>query len=537
MLSSVIMSNVTWSATDEALLKDINLTFGAERTGLVGRNGVGKSSLLKLICGELLPHSGTVLVNGSVGFLRQIVQIESQLTVADLFGVASALATLNRIERGDANDDDFALADWTLESRIASSLADLKLDVAMNTPLVSLSGGQRTRAALAALIFDKPSFVLLDEPTNNLDGEGRNAVIDFLSHWRSGAIVVSHDRDLLDTMDAVVELTSLGSTRYGGNWSYYQERKAVELSASKRELNEAERRLIDVDRASQAAAERKTRKDNAGKSKRAKGDAPNAALNSMRDRSEKTGAENARLAERRRNQAQADVVAARERIEVLQPFAVALASTQLPANKTVLALELVSAGYDPLCPVVQDLSLKIVGPERIAIIGPNGSGKSTILSVIGGGLKPSSGIVKVFTPFAMLDQRMSLLDPSATIRDNFRRINVDADENVCRAALARFKFRADAALLLVSSLSGGQMIRAGLACVLGGKHPPPLLILDEPTNHLDVESVETVERGLCAYDGALLVVSHDARFLDAIGVNRTIAMGARPRGSLPRHRV
>src|SRR5262249_39646744 len=126
------------------------------------------------------------------------------------------------------------------------------------------------------------------------------------------------------------------------------------------------------------------------------------------------------------------------------------------------------------------------------------------------------------TDFAMFDQRVGLLDTSVSIRDNFRRINPKADENACRAALARFMFRSDAALQVVSSMSGGQLLRAGLACVLGGPTLPALLILDEPTNHLDIDSIEAVEAGLRAYDGALLVVSHDEPFLEAIAVSRRL---------------
>jgi ATPase subunit of ABC transporter with duplicated ATPase domains len=132
--------------------------------------------------------------------------------------------------------------------------------------------------------------------------------------------------------------------------------------------------------------------------------------------------------------------------------------------------------------------------------------------------------VRIMTDFAMLDQRVSLLDPSTSIRDNFRRINPKADENACRAALARFMFRADATLQVVSSLSGGQLLRAGLARALGGPTPPPLLILDEPTNHLDIDSIESVEAGLRAYDGALLIVSHDEAFLEAIGISRRLEL-------------
>jgi len=172
-----------------------------------------------------------------------------------------------------------------------------------------------------------------------------------------------------------------------------------------------------------------------------------------------------------------------------------------------------------------------MGPERVAITGQNGSGKTTLLALISGALKPWSGSVRVVSS-AILDQRVSLLDPSLSIRDNFRKINPDADETACRAALARFMFRADAALQIVSSLSGGQLLRAGLACVLGGTTPPELLILDEPTNHLDIDSIAAVEAGLRAYDGALLVVSHDEIFLEGIRISRRLEMSS-PTGKRP----
>jgi ATPase subunit of ABC transporter with duplicated ATPase domains len=208
MPASIILSNLSWSTPDgRPLLSNLDLSFGAERTGLVGRNGVGKSTLLKLIAGELQPPSGAVSFGGSLGILRQSVQVEPDETVADLFQVTGALAVLRRAEAGEATAEELASADWTLETRIASALDRAGLDAAPETLLAALSGGQRTRAGLAALIFTDPDFLILDEPTNNLDREGREAVIELLANWRAGAIVVSHDRELLDTVDAIVEMT------------------------------------------------------------------------------------------------------------------------------------------------------------------------------------------------------------------------------------------------------------------------------------------------------------------------------------------
>lgn len=527
MSHSITIANLSWATPEgRPLFADLDLTFGPERAGLVGRNGVGKTTLLKLIAGELQPLTGSIAVNGRLGVLRQSVQGSAAETIADLFGVRDALAPLRRAAAGEASADDLAKADWTLEARIEAALARVGLHADAATKLAELSGGQRTRASLAALVFAEPDFLLLDEPTNNLDREGRAAVADLLAGWRAGAIVISHDRELLDRMDAIVELTTLGARRYGGNWTAYRARKALELAAAEHDLADAQKRAADVDRRAQERLEKQEQRDRAGRKKAMRGDIPRILLGGMKDNAEKSGGESARLANKQRAQAAEDAAAARAKIEVLQPLKVTLPPTGLATSKTVLRLEHVSAGYAADAPVIRDLSFDMVGPERVALTGPNGSGKTTLLSLLIGALSPWRGEARVYVEYALLDQRVSMLDPALSIRDNFLRINPKADENACRAALARFMFRADAALQIVGTLSGGQMLRAGLACVLGGDQPPQLLILDEPTNHLDIDSIEAVEAGVRAYDGALLVVSHDEAFLQNIGVTRRLELMA-----------
>jgi ATPase subunit of ABC transporter with duplicated ATPase domains len=228
MPSSIILSRITLTAPDgRTLVSNIDLTFATERTGLVGRNGVGKTTVLSLIAGDSPSVSG-VTVNGTVGLLRQSVQITDGEAIIDLFGARTALAVLRRAEAGEATGDEVAGADWTLERRIAAALASVGLDVSPETPLTRLSGGQATRARLAALIAAGPDFLLLDEPTNNLDRDGRQTVVELLAGWQGGAIIVSHDRELLEGMDVIVELSSLGppamaatgaSIARANNWS------------------------------------------------------------------------------------------------------------------------------------------------------------------------------------------------------------------------------------------------------------------------------------------------------------------------------
>ncbi len=522
---SITISNLSWSTPDgRAVLSGLDFNFQSERTGIVGRNGVGKSTLLRLLTGELAPASGNIAIDGSIAMLRQTVQVASHESIADLFGARGALALLRKAEAGEASVEEIGDADWTLEARIDEALAGVALPLPADTPLAQLSGGQRTRAALAGAMFAAPDFLLLDEPTNNLDRAGREAVRDLLARWRGGAIVVSHDRELLEEMDAIVELTGLGAARYGGGWSAYRERKAIEQAAADAELAGAEKRIDAAQRQAQAATERQDRRDSRGNRQAARGGMPKILLGAMKRRAEETRAAGSRLAERQRSDAEEQLSSVRAKIEIVEPLSVGLPSTGLPTSRTVLTLDQITAGYTEGQPVIRGLSLTITGPERVAITGPNGSGKSTLLALIAGTLAPWSGQVRVGVPFALFDQRVSLLDPALSIADNFLALNPGTTNNQCRAALARFRFRADAADRIVGTLSGGQMLRAGLACVLGAPQPPQLLILDEPGNHLDIDSLTAVETGLAAYDGALLGVSHDTACLDAIGSTRTVEL-------------
>ncbi|MEJ7934534.1 ABC-F family ATP-binding cassette domain-containing protein [Sphingobium sp. AN558] len=525
MPASITLSRLGWSAPDgAAVLSDLDFTFTRERIGIVGRNGVGKSTLLSLIDGSRQPSAGRIHIEGTIATLRQTVQVEPDHRIADLFDARAALALLDRAEAGNATMAMLADCDWTLPARIEAALATTGLDASPQTPLARLSGGQRTRAALAAAIFARPDFLLLDEPTNHLDTEGRRALADMLAQWRAGAIVVSHDRALLETMEAIGELTTLGLARYGGNWSDYRARKEIEQDAAAQELDHATRRLDQVARKIQLTAERKQRRDGVGARIGAKGGMPRILIGARKNQAETSGGQAARLADRLRAEATEAEQLARARVEHHDDITVALPPARVANGQRIVTLGRITAGYDPAHPVLHDVSFSVVGPERVAIGGANGSGKSTLLHVIAGSLSPLSGTIALHVPAALLDQNVDFIDRQASIADNFARLHPDIGHQGVRAALARFGFRADLALQRAGTLSGGELLRAGLACVLSGQVAPPLLLLDEPTNHLDLDSIAAVEAGLRAYDGALIVVSHDRAFLDAIGIDRHIAV-------------
>ncbi len=525
MSSLVDLKHVFWSTPDgAAVLSGVSVSFGAEATGLVGRNGSGKSTLLRLIAGDLDPASGAIVRTGRIGMLRQQIGRVLEGTVADAIGAAAGLAVLARIERGEGGEADFAAGDWSLPERVGQALAAMSLgDVELDRPAASLSGGQHTRLALSALLLGAPDLILLDEPTNNLDADGRAAVAELLAGWKGGAIVASHDRALLEGVDRIIELSGLGPRVYGGGWSLYAARKQQEREAAEHRLEAAEQAVRRVQRDAQEARERQQRADSRGRAKRAKGDAPKILMDARQGRAERTAARGSALAGRKRDDAGSVLDEARRGVEILAPLRVRTPDAGHHDKRRVLAFD--DAGwYAPNGTwVLRHLSLTVGGGERIAVTGANGAGKTTLLRLASGALAPSEGAVRRFGRVAMLDQQVVLLDAGETVLANFMRLNPALTDNEARALLAGFLFRGRAAEKAVASLSGGERLRAGLACVLGGE-APDLLILDEPTNHLDLDSIAVLETALAAYGGALLVVSHDDVFLQAIGAERWIEL-------------
>jgi len=509
------------------LFHDLTLAVGAERIGLVGRNGSGKSTLLRIAAGEVAPSAGSVSRGGSVGVLVQ--DWPGELAVSDVLGVTEMLARLARLAAGEGSEEDLAEADWTLEPRVETALAEAGLgEMALDRRITTLSGGERTRVGMARLMLDAPDLLLLDEPTNNLDADGRAAIAALVAGWRGGVMVASHDRALLEAMDRIVELSPIGCRVFGGGWSAFAEAREAERERAAAELDRASGGLREVERAAQRAREVKARRDRDGRAYAASGSAPKILMGMAAERAENSGARGERLAERMRGEAGERLEAARARVEIVTPLTIDLPPSGLPANRHLLTFEEVTLAVGGR--VLGPWSFEIAGPERVAVAGRNGAGKSSLLR-IAIGAPPSSGKVMRAAEnsdgarLAMLDQHVGLLDPALSVLDNFRRLHPAMSQQEARAACARFAFRNKDALQLAGTLSGGERLRAGLACVLGGEAVPQLLLLDEPTNHLDLESIEVLEAALKSYDGALLVVSHDRAFLEAIGVERTIALG------------
>ncbi|MEU7028455.1 ribosomal protection-like ABC-F family protein [Streptomyces sp. NPDC046275] len=526
--ASVICSQLSFSWPDDTpVFQDLSFTVGAGRTGLVAPNGSGKSTLLKLIAGELRPTAGSVVVDGTLGHLPQSLPLSSGTTVAQVLGIDAIVRAIDAVESGDVDERHFTTIgdDWDIEERTRAQLDRLGLGgLALDRVLDTLSGGQIITLGLAAQLLRRPDVLLLDEPTNNLDLDARHRLYEVLDDFNGCLLLVSHDRALLDRMDRIAELDRGQLRLYGGTFTAYEEAVRAEREVAEKNVRNAEQELKREKREMQQARERaERRQSNAARNLKSAG-LPKIFAGTMKRGAEESAGRAGQMHAARVGEAKARLDEAERALRQEQRLALDLPDTRVPAGRTLFHGEelRVRLGDRELF-TAPGAGLDIRGPERIALTGPNGAGKSTLLKLVAGALDPDGGTVsRADGRVAYLSQRLDLLDPDRTVAENFADRAPERPEAERMTLLARFLFRGARAHLPVGVLSGGELLRATLACVLGADPAPHLLLLDEPTNNLDLVSVAQLESALDAYQGAFLVVSHDERFLREIGVRRRL---------------
>jgi ATPase subunit of ABC transporter with duplicated ATPase domains len=481
------------------------------RIGVVGPNGVGKSTLLRVLAGLEEPDGGAVTATGAVGYVPQERDTRAGETVraylARRTGVGAAEARMDALaarlaaepelaaEYAEALDAFLARGGEDFDARAEAVLPGLPLE----REVESLSGGESARAALASILLARFDVILLDEPTNDLDFAGLARLERFLEEFAGGAVVISHDRAFLDrVVTRVVELDEWthGATEYAGGWSAYEaeRRRRRDRHYRRFEAYESEKERIEE----QARQMRRWEERGYGQGRKKK------KTKDVRKAYEKK-------------------LATLERVDKpYEPWQLRLGLAAASRSGDVvarLAGAVVERGSFRLGP----LTLEISWGERVAIVGPNGSGKSTLLDALLGGVPLAAGTRLVGTGVVLgeLEQQRGRFDTPTPLLDAF----VDASGLLvedARTLLAKFGLGEDDVLRAGESLSPGERTRAGVALL--SARGVNCLVLDEPTNHLDVEAIEELERALEGYDGTVLLVTHDRVFLDRFGATRTIEM-------------
>ena len=526
----VVCSNLSFTWPDDTpVFQDLSFTVGSGRTGLVAPNGAGKSTLLKLIAGELRPGAGSVSVAGTLGYLPQSLPLTGDLTVAEVLGVAAIIAAIDAVESGDVDEKHFTTIgdDWDVEERTRAQLDRLGLaDLTLDRSLRTLSGGQVISLGLAAQLLKRPDVLLLDEPTNNLDLDARHRLYDALEDFNGCLLLVSHDRALLDRMERIAELDRGELRFYGGNFTGYEEAVRAEQEVAEKNVRSAEQDLKREKREMQQARERaERRQSNAARNLKNAG-LPRIFAGNMKRGAQESAGRAGQLHADRVSEAKARLDEAGRSLRDEQRITLDLPDTSVPAGRNLFVGEQLRVRLgDKDVFTGQGIDLIIRGPERIALTGANGAGKSTLLRLLNGDLTPQSGEIKrADGRIAYLSQRLDLLNPDRTVEQSLAAFAPSLIHTRRMHLLAQFLFSGNRIHLPVAALSGGERLRATLACVLYAEPAPQLLLLDEPTNNLDLASVGQLEAALNAYEGAFIVVSHDEKFLNEIGIQRRLRL-------------
>ena len=574
---------------DPPLFTDLSTVFSAPLTGLIGDNGTGKTTLFRLILSEIKPSHGTISTPPRIAYLPQDLGLSEHQHLADIFGITKILRALDALESGDYSPSLYdTIGDaWDIEERTFATLAEYGFSPALATdaadphairdllmrPPSTFSGGQTVTAALAALLHSNPEFILLDEPTNNLDSAAKNRLFAALETLACPALIISHDRDLLARMNAIAELHTDREGRahlriYEGNYDTYRAVRKAEESAAHRRVNEAKNEARKAERErveNQIKLDRNVRRGRDFERSKRK---PGLAMGLDKNSSERSAGKLHAAHESMVADARAAVSEAQENLRVQERIYLELAQDALPAGRKVLELQRV--GKHPCASVQQDPELKnayaqntvsretqshevdypfrrqefpkaliLTGPEHLRITGANGSGKTVLLNAIAHAndpdyrspVPPAYRVLYRLGNAVYLPQRITL-DPEHTLLETVQRANPGASEQHLRDQLARLLFRRESVHQHIGNLSGGERFRAALATVLLTDPVPQLLLLDEPTNNLDISSVDWLVQALDAYTGALIIVSHDEDFCERIRIDRTLSLSAKTLGEM-----
>ena len=565
--------------TQPPLFADLSAVFSAPLTGLIGDNGCGKTTLMRLILGDLTPDSGSLAAPERMAHLPQDLGLDREQTLAELCGISEILRALQAVESGEYSPELYEVIgdNWDVEERTLATLTTYGFTPAalvdrdnpeairalFTRDMRSFSGGEAVIAALASLMVSDPEFILLDEPTNNLDSVAKAQLFETLEALPCPALIISHDRDLLERVNVIAELHAdrqgLAYLRlFEGNYSAYRQALDTEQQAAQRRVSEAKNRVRSAHREWVQAQEIISR----NMSRVWKDDQPDTILDLAKDASRQAAAKLRGLRVGKQEQAQEAYQNAQEQVRIQEKIYAELSQQPLPAGRKVLELSRVDSHrvdsrvsretfvvqqpvkVDSLhflpaetdsesqqgTPAERPEHLILSGPEHLRITGANGSGKTTLLEAIAHAgnadyLSPVQPAYRVdyCIEGAYIPQRITL-DPELTLLQSVQRANLGVSEQHLRDQLARLLFRRESVHHKTGELSGGERFRAAVAQVLLADPVPQLLMLDEPTNNLDISSVDWLVQALEAYTGALIVVSHDEDFCRRIRIDRTLAL-------------
>ncbi|GAA3920629.1 ATP-binding cassette domain-containing protein [Chitinophaga oryziterrae] len=527
----LILQGITYLHPNRDLLfTDINLSINKQdKIALIGNNGVGKSTLLKILAGNLQPSHGLVKADSTPYYVPQIFGQFNDHSIAQSLRIAGKLNALREILDGNVTDENLTLLDddWAIEERCKEAFAHWQLNGSdLDQKMGTLSGGQKTKVFLAGIHIHQPDIVLLDEPSNHLDTLSRNMLYDYINSTTNTLVVVSHDRTLLNLLNTVYELSKRGITIYGGNYDFYAEQKMIESDALNQDLKSKEKALRKAKETERESLERQQKLDARGKKKQEKAGLPTISMNTLRNNAEKSTSRLKGVHDEKVTSIADELNQLRKELPDMDKMKMDFDNSALHNGKILITAKDVNIGYDDQLLWKQALSFQIRSGERIVVKGVNGSGKTTLIKMMLGELQPRSGTIERAVVKAIyIDQDYSLIDNTRSVYEQAQQFNSGAlQEHEIKIRLNRFLFTKEYWDKPCETLSGGEKMRLILCCLTISNQAPDIIVLDEPTNNLDIQNIEILTAAINQCKGTLLVVSHDEYFLKQIQVNGLIVV-------------
>lgn len=527
------LQNITYILPNGSmLLSAANLTLHArQKIGIVGKNGAGKSTLFRLIAGEIRPQEGQIIrTANSVYTVPQHFGQFDQLTVAQALGVDNKITALHAILAGDSDEKHYEVLqdDWTIEEQCAQALARWKLaPEIMNVHMHRLSGGEKTKIFIAGIAISEPDLVLLDEPTNHLDQWAREQLYTEVQRSNSCWAIISHDRVMLDKMERIIELEAGSLTSYTGNYAHYRAQRDVQAEILQQNIEQQQKELRKAKVVQRKSLERQQRSDSRGQQKQERAGVSRIMMNTLRNKAEHSTSKTKEVHADKIDRLQGSL---RElRADRVDNFAIKVAFDRANMHTGKLLFEgkqlQVRYNNNPLWPD-HGIDLRIVSGDRFHIHGRNGSGKSSLVKLLLGEREPDSGqVYRAESRILYLDQDYGAINLMDSVLEQAQSCNRHGlEEHEVKTLLARHLFYEDDWAKPGSVLSGGECMRLLLCQMAIRQEAPDILVLDEPTNNLDLFSLEILTNAIRDYQGTLVVVSHDASFVDELGITETLAL-------------
>ncbi|WDZ49556.1 ATP-binding cassette domain-containing protein [Acinetobacter vivianii] len=516
-----IVSNLSLELAQHKLFDQLSFQLPLHQfCGLIGRNGQGKSLLMYLLQGESteLAYSGQISWQCPHQHLAQLQRVQAN-TIAQALDIEDLYQCFERIQQGTASFNDYDRVEhlWHLPTEWQQLLESAGLPTTLDTPTQHLSEGQKTKLALCRLFLLKDHYLLLDEPSNHLDTQGRQWLIEQMAQHPTGGLMISHDRQLLSHVQGIFALNQLSLHYYGGNYALYQQQHQLQVEALSHAVQQEKRELKQLKEQQHQSQMKAQKRKKTGEKLRASGSQAPILLDAKKEQSEQS------LSHLRKQQSK-QLADAKDELQQKQTQLEHLKSQSFEFTQTtgksgeILRCQQLQLTYAK----TQPIDLALATGEKLHLSGANGTGKSTLLKTLQGLIPPLAGEIYCKVSAVYLDQNLSLLNENLSAVEYLCGIDSNLTEQQARTLLGNLQIRRDKALSPLTKLSGGERLKVAL---LGLKQQAvELLLLDEPENHLDIESRELLAQAIRSFNGAVILVSHDESFVAECGIHESYVL-------------